>query len=121
MQFIDLKAQYKAYRAEIDSAMARVLEHGHFIMGPEIADLEGKLAAYVGVKHCLTVSSGTQSREISLRARCIGPGTRNGSIYVDIDKRGRLPRWRHASLCGYRSANVLHGRLETGISYYLAH
>ena len=74
MQFIDLKAQYLSYKAEIDSAMATVLDHGHFIMGPEIAELEAKLSEYVGVKHCLTVSSGTHSLEIALRALGIGPG-----------------------------------------------
>ena len=74
MQFIDLKAQYLSYKAEIDSAMAMVLDHGHFIMGPEIAELEAKLSEYVGVKHCLTVSSGTHSLEIALRALGIGLG-----------------------------------------------
>lgn len=74
MQFIDLKAQYEAHKAEIDSAIHKVLEHGHFIMGPEIAEVEAKLSEYVGVKHCLTVSSGTHSLEIALRALGIGPG-----------------------------------------------
>lgn len=74
MQFIDLKAQYEAHKVEIDSAIQTVLDHGHFIMGPEIAELEAKLADYVGVKHCLTVSSGTHSLEIALRALGIGPG-----------------------------------------------
>ena len=74
MQFIDLKAQYEAYKAEIDSAIHNVLEHGHFIMGPEIVEVETKLAEYVGVKHCLSVSSGTHSLEIALRALNIGPG-----------------------------------------------
>ena len=74
MQFIDLKAQYEAHKAEIDSAIHKVLEHGHFIMGPEIAEVEAKLSEYVGVKHCLTVSSGTHSLEIALRALGVGPG-----------------------------------------------
>lgn len=74
MQFIDLKAQYEAHKAEIDSAIHKVLEHGHFIMGPEIAEVEAKLADYVGVKHCLSVSSGTHSLEFALRALNIGPG-----------------------------------------------
>lgn len=74
MQFIDLKAQYEAHQAEIDSAIHKVLEHGHFIMGPEIAEVEAKLAEYVGVRHCLSVSSGTHSLEIALRALNIGPG-----------------------------------------------
>lgn len=74
MEFINLKAQYLAYQKEIDAKMAAVLAHGHFIMGPEIAELEKVLAEYVGVKHCLTVSSGTHSLEIALRALNIGPG-----------------------------------------------
>ena len=74
MQFIDLKAQYEAHKAEIDSSIHQVLEHGHFIMGPEIAEVEARLAEYVGVKHCLSVSSGTHSLEIALRALSIGPG-----------------------------------------------
>jgi len=53
--------------------MQRVLEHGRFIMGPEIAELEQALASYVGASHCITVSSGTHSLEIALRALGIGP------------------------------------------------
>jgi UDP-2-acetamido-2-deoxy-ribo-hexuluronate aminotransferase len=74
MEFIDLKAQYRHYKEAIDDRMRRVLTHGHFIMGPEIAELEATLAQYVGVKHCITVASGTHSLEIALRALKIGPG-----------------------------------------------
>ena len=74
MQFIDLKTQYETYKEEIDARMAQVLEHGRFIMGPEVGELEGLLADYVGVQHCVTVSSGTASLEIALRALGIGPG-----------------------------------------------
>ena len=74
MQFVDLQAQYKAYQAEIDDRIRTVLGHGHFIMGPEIAELEQVLASYVGVKHCITVASGTASLEIALRALGVGPG-----------------------------------------------
>lgn len=74
MKFIDLKEQYRRHKAEIDDRIQRVLAHGHFIMGPEIAELEQALAAYVRVKHCLTASSGTDSLEIALRALGIGPG-----------------------------------------------
>lgn len=59
---------------EIDQAIHKVLDHGQFIMGPEIAELESVLSEYVGVKHCLTVSSGTHSLEIALRTLNIGPG-----------------------------------------------
>lgn len=74
MQFIDLRAQYRAYHDEIQRRIQTVLDHGHFILGPEIAELEAELARYVGVKHCITVASGTDSLEIALRALKIGPG-----------------------------------------------
>jgi UDP-2-acetamido-2-deoxy-ribo-hexuluronate aminotransferase len=74
MEFIDLKEQFRRYRADIDARMAAVLEHGHFIMGPEIGDLEKQLADYTGVKCAITVASGTDSLEIALRAQGIGPG-----------------------------------------------
>jgi UDP-2-acetamido-2-deoxy-ribo-hexuluronate aminotransferase len=74
MEFIDLKEQYRRYRKEIDDRIQRVLEHGHYIMGPEIAELEQALAGYVGVKHAITVSSGTASLEIALRALGVGAG-----------------------------------------------
>ena len=74
MEFIDLKTQYRKYQAEIDLRMKRVLEHGQFVMGPEILELEKALASYTGARHCLTVASGTDSLEIALRALGIGPG-----------------------------------------------
>ncbi|MFA5256587.1 MAG: DegT/DnrJ/EryC1/StrS family aminotransferase [Opitutales bacterium] len=74
MQFIDLKEQYKRYKADIDTRIQTVLDHGQYVMGKEIAELEKTLAEYVGAKHCLTVSSGTHSLEIALRALGIGPG-----------------------------------------------
>src|SRR5512147_2160550 len=74
MQFIDLQHQYRRHQGEIDARMKRVLEHGQYIMGPEIAELEAALATYVGVKHAITVASGTDSLEIALRALGVGPG-----------------------------------------------
>lgn len=74
MEFIDLKEQYRRYKTQIDERMQRVVNHGHFIMGPEITELEQALAGYVQVEHCITVSSGTDSLEIALRALGIGPG-----------------------------------------------
>lgn len=74
MEFIDLKEQYRRYKTDIDRRMTAVLAHGHFIMGPEIAELESELAHYVGVAHCISVASGTASLEIALRALGIGPG-----------------------------------------------
>ena len=74
MQFIDLQKQYRLYQSEIDAGIHKVLAHGQFIMGPEMVELETLLARYVGVRHCLTVASGTDSLEIALRALKIGPG-----------------------------------------------
>jgi UDP-2-acetamido-2-deoxy-ribo-hexuluronate aminotransferase len=74
VQFIDLQTQYRRYQAEIDARLRRVLEHGQFILGPEVAELEAALADYFGVRHALTVASGTASLEIALRALGIGPG-----------------------------------------------
>jgi len=74
MQFIDLKEQYRRYKADIDQRIHAVLDHGQFVMGKEIHELEALLARFVGVKHCITVSSGTHSLEIAMRAMGIGPG-----------------------------------------------
>ena len=74
MQFVDLKAQYMSLKNAIDGRIQSVLEHGQYIMGPEIAELERVLADFVGVRHCISVSSGTASLEIAMRALRIGPG-----------------------------------------------
>lgn len=74
MQFIDLQTQYSRYRSEIDGRMRRVMEHGHFIMGPEIEELESLLCAFAGTRYGISVASGTQSLEIALRALAVGPG-----------------------------------------------
>lgn len=74
MNFIDLKAQYAKYQKEINARIQVVLDHGAYVMGPEIVEIENKMAEYVGVKHAITVSSGTASLEIALRALGIGPG-----------------------------------------------
>jgi UDP-2-acetamido-2-deoxy-ribo-hexuluronate aminotransferase len=72
--FIDLKTQYQALKPQIQERINRVLEHGHYIMGPEVQELEEKLAAYTGAKHCITVASGTEALLISLMALGIKPG-----------------------------------------------
>ncbi len=74
MQFVDLKTQYEKLKADIDEGIRKVLHHGKFIMGPEVAELEEKLADYVGVKHCISVSSGTDALLIPLMAWGVGPG-----------------------------------------------
>ena len=72
--FIDLKTQYQALKTEINERIQRVLEHGQYIMGPEVGELEEKLAAYTGAKHCITVASGTEALLISLMALGIKSG-----------------------------------------------
>jgi UDP-2-acetamido-2-deoxy-ribo-hexuluronate aminotransferase len=74
MDFIDLKTQYRKFEPAIKERIHRVLEHGRFIMGPEIEELESVLAGYVGCRHAISVASGTDSLEIALRALEIGPG-----------------------------------------------
>jgi UDP-2-acetamido-2-deoxy-ribo-hexuluronate aminotransferase len=66
--FIDLKAQQQRIRQSIDYRIAKVLEHGQYIMGPEVKELEEKLADYVAVKHCISVANGTDALMIALMA-----------------------------------------------------
>ena len=72
--FIDLKTQYAALREEIDARMRAVLEHGQFILGPEVRELEERLADYTGAAQCITCGSGTEALLIALMALDIGPG-----------------------------------------------
>jgi len=74
MEFIDLNSQYQRLKAEIDAGIQRVLNHGQYILGPEVAELEGKLARYTGAKHCITVANGTDALQIAQMALGIGPG-----------------------------------------------
>ena len=72
--FVDLKAQYRALRPSILERIERVLEHGRFIMGPEVEELEERLADLAGARHCVTVASGTEALLIALMALGIRPG-----------------------------------------------
>ena len=74
MQFIDLKAQQAAIRPDLDRRIAAVLDHGQYILGPEVTEMERVLADYVGVKHCLSMASGTDALLVALMALGIGPG-----------------------------------------------
>ncbi|MFZ4856331.1 MAG: DegT/DnrJ/EryC1/StrS family aminotransferase [Desulfuromonadaceae bacterium] len=74
IEFIDLKAQQKLILPDLERRMKIVLDHGQYVMGPEIKELEEKLAAFVGVKHCISASSGTDTLLIALMALGIGPG-----------------------------------------------
>ena len=74
MQFIDLKTQSKRIEDRLFARFKAILDHGAYIMGPEVAELEGALAKFVGVKHALAVASGTDALLIALMALDIGPG-----------------------------------------------
>src|SRR5688572_23428203 len=72
MDFIDLRTQYQRVRESMNRRMQAVLDHGQFILGAECAELERKLAEYVGAKHCIAASSGTDTLLIALMALGIG-------------------------------------------------
>ena len=74
MHFTDLKAQYAALKPAIDARIQRVLDHGQYIMGPEIGELESALASFTGAKHCIAVASGTEALLIALMAIDLKPG-----------------------------------------------
>ena len=72
--FIDLKAQQQKILPALNERIQRVLGHGQYIMGPEVQELEERLAAYVGVKHAISCSSGTDALLMPLMAYQVGPG-----------------------------------------------
>jgi UDP-2-acetamido-2-deoxy-ribo-hexuluronate aminotransferase len=74
MEFIDLATQQKRIKPRIDAAIARVLAHGKYILGPEVAQIEERLADYTGAKYCISVANGTDAIQIALMALGIGPG-----------------------------------------------
>ena len=83
MEFIDLKAQQQqillkggSLREDIDQRIKAVLDHGKYILGAEVSELENKLAKFVGAKYCIGVSSGTDALFVSLLALNIGPGSK---------------------------------------------
>ena len=73
--FIDLAAQQDRLRPQIEAGIARVLAHGQYILGPEVDELEQKLAAYTGAAYCITCANGTDALQIALMALGVGPGS----------------------------------------------
>jgi dTDP-4-amino-4,6-dideoxygalactose transaminase len=74
LAFIDLAAQRRRLGHRVDEAISRVLAHGQYILGPEVAELEGKLATFCGARHAITCGSGTDALLIVLMAKGVGPG-----------------------------------------------
>ena len=94
MQFRDLKRQYNALKGDIDNAVQEVASSGAFIMGPQVRELERQMAAYVGVKHCLSCANGTDALTLALKAWGIGPGRRSvrAGLYLLLLRRSRVAR-----------------------------
>ena len=90
MQFIDLKSQYMRLKDDIDRNIHTVLDHGQYVMGPEVFELESRLAAYAGVKHCISCSSGTDALVMALMAHDIKAGdfVITTTVHVYCDSRG---------------------------------
>lgn len=74
MRFIDLQAQYARVGDAIEQRVLKVLRGGQYILGPEVAELESKLAQFTGVRHCISCASGTDALQIALMAQGVGPG-----------------------------------------------
>lgn len=74
MEFCDLKAQYRRLKPRVDARVQAVLEHGRFILGPEVRELEERLAERLGARHCLTCASGTDALLLAMMALAVGPG-----------------------------------------------
>lgn len=74
IEFIDLKSQQARIKDKVDAGIQRVLTHGQYILGPEVAELEEKLLAFVGARYCITCANGTDALQIALMALGIGPG-----------------------------------------------
>lgn len=73
MEFVDLKTQYRRLKPEIDARIQAVLDHGQYILGPEVRELEERLAAHTGAKHCISCASGTDALLLAMMALGIGP------------------------------------------------
>jgi UDP-2-acetamido-2-deoxy-ribo-hexuluronate aminotransferase len=74
MKFIDLAQQYQELKQEIDAGIHRVLDHGQYILGPEVQELEEALVTYTGAKYCITVANGTDALQIAQMALGVGSG-----------------------------------------------
>lgn len=74
IDFVDLKVQQARIKDKLDAGIKRVLAHGQYVMGPEVGELEERLASYTGSKHCITVANGTDALQIAQMALGIGPG-----------------------------------------------
>lgn len=120
MQFIDLAAQQARIKEQIDANIQKVLAHGQYILGPEVAELEERIAAYCGAKYCISVANGTDALQIAQMALGIGPGDEvitPGFTYIataeTVALLGAKPVYVDIDPCTY---NLDPNRLEAAIT-----
>ncbi len=137
--FLDLKAQQARIAADLRPRLEAVLAHCQFVLGPEVAELEAKLAGFCGAAHCVTVSSGTDALQIALMAEGIGRGdavflpaftyTATAEVplllgatpvFVDVDPRTFQidPAHLAARVAGVRRAGRLRPRAVIGVDLF---
>ena len=137
--FLDLKAQQARIAGALRPRLDAVLAHCQFVMGPEVAELEGRLAAYCGARHCVGVSSGTDALQIAMMAEGIGPGDavflpaftytataevplvlRATPVFVDVDPRTFQidPAHLAARIAEVRAAGRLRPRALVGVDLF---
>jgi len=121
VQFLDLRATYNELREEIDVAVAGVLDSGSYILGPEVEAFEKEFAQYLGVKHCVGVSSGLDALHVALRAMNVGtgdeilvPGNTFIATWLAVSLTGALPVPIEPKLETY---NIDPARIEAGITH----
>ena len=94
--FVDLKAQYRSIKADIDQAIGRVLESGQFVLGEEVGAFEREFAAFCGTKHGVAVNSGTSALHLALLAAGVGEGVRRYRTTLVHDRRRTARAGDHA-------------------------
>lgn len=139
MEFRDLKQQYRHLKADMDQAMVDVAASGGYIMGTPVKELERELAAYVGVKHCLSCGNGTDALTLALKAWGIGPGDAvfvpdftffasaevvalEGAtpVFVDIDPRTYNidPKSLEQALAAVKKEGLLHPKVVIAVDLF---
>jgi len=92
MEFVDLKAQYRRLKPRIDARIQTVLDHGRFILGPEVEELEQRLAARIGARHAIGCASGTDALLLALMALGVGPGDEREAL-LNLAREANTPGW----------------------------
>ena len=101
--YLDLPAQIRSVRKELDAAIARTLDHCSFCLGPDVVQFEKDFAKFIGAEHCVGFNSGTSALHVALHAaqRRAGRRSRHHAVHVRRDELGDFLRRREAGLCGH--------------------